>query len=288
MKQSNRFMAKIFGASVLALALALSLSSPAYAGIDVQSTCIANGGSWSGANNHTGTCTYPAGDIIADTNCGGGMDYEVYYVAGSSTGDQCNLITTIPGTPEADCDAAGGSWSGADSDNGDCAYAEGSSAAVFSCGAGYEYTETYVAGIFSSSQCSVAASDSDDETSGSDEGEVTGEGTQPITLTLGGGNNGSATFPPDACPQKCTIGSGLPAAAKDGVPSDALATVYVRVVDVGGGPGTGTYTVCFKNPDNDPVTLYRFVGGAWVAVAATTGNPICTTASGDGAFYLGG
>lgn len=287
MKMSNKLVLHAAIASFFALVLALSFTSGAYAGTDWQTPCVANGGSWSGPNGFTGTCTYFAGNIIADSNCGGSDDYEEYFNSGNPTGSACVPAATIPGTPEADCNAAGGSWSGADSDNGDCAYAAGSSAAVFACGAGYEYTETYVAGIFSSYQCSVATSDSDDDTSGSDDGEVTGEGTQPVTLVLGGGDNGSATFSPDACPQKCTIGPSLPAAAKDGVPSDALATMYVRVVDQGGAPGTGTYTVCFKNPNNDPVTVYRFVSGVWVAVAANSGNPICTTASGDGAFYLG-
>lgn len=288
MKKSNRFMTQILGACLLALALALSLSTHAYAGTDWQTPCVSNGGSWSGPNGFTGTCTYLAGNIIADSNCGGGQDYEEYFLTGNPNGSACIPIIITPSTPEADCLAASGVWSGADSNNGDCTYAAGSSAALFACGAGYEYTETYVAGLFASGQCTFTSTDSDDDTpSASDGGEVNGVGTGPITLVLGGGDNGSATFPPSSCPQKCTISPGLPAAAHAGLPSDAFATMYVRVVDEGGVPGTGTYTVCFKNPDNDPVTVYRFVGGVWVAVAANSGNPICTTASGDGAFYLG-
>lgn len=102
-----------------------------------------------------------------------------------------------------------------------------------------------------------------------------------------GSNSGSVTFPAGACPQKCTAGSTLPGPAKNSLPDGAMATIYVRVVDDGGAAGTGSYTVCFNNPDDEALTIYRYVGGAWVAIQVATTNPVCVSASGDGAFYLG-
>lgn len=76
------------------------------------------------------------------------------------------------------------------------------------------------------------------------------------------------------------------------LPNSAVATLYVRTVDAGGSPSQDTYTVCFFVNENlglNPPTIYRFVGGAWVAVAI--GNPdagvICAVESGEGAYCLG-
>jgi hypothetical protein len=113
------------------------------------------------------------------------------------------------------------------------------------------------------------------------------EDSAAATLSLGAGKNGSVTFPAGTCGQKCTISSILPAGANSSLPGGAIATLYVRVVDEGGVPGTGSYTVCFNNPDGEVLTIYRYVAGAWVALQAGSTSQLCVPGSGDGAFYLG-
>jgi hypothetical protein len=108
-------------------------------------------------------------------------------------------------------------------------------------------------------------------------------------LSLKKARNGTVTFQSGACPQKCTISNNLPAGAKNSLPGDTVATLYVRVTAEGSEPGNGSYTACFNVGDLSNPVIYKYVGGQWVAVAATTYNgQICTTASGDGAFALGG
>jgi hypothetical protein len=114
-----------------------------------------------------------------------------------------------------------------------------------------------------------------------------GNSDEQATLHLGGDHNGSATFPPGSCPQQCTINSTLPNNAKNDLPGDELATMYVRVVNEDGAPGDGSYVVCFSNPHGASLTIYRYIAGAWVALRVAAVDPICITASGDGAFYLG-
>jgi hypothetical protein len=116
---------------------------------------------------------------------------------------------------------------------------------------------------------------------------VIGPNQTGTPIDLGPGKNGTITFSPGSCSLKCKVSVGLPTAAKQAVPANAIATMYVQQVTADGSPATGSYTVCFANPDGAALTVYRFVSGAWVAVGASTLNPICTTATGDGAFYLG-
>ncbi len=177
------------------------------------------------------------------------------------------------------CEANDGTWSGPNNMNGTCTYVSGDIIAVTNCGAGYSYLVYFVADAETGSDCIADPSP--------DLGGTTANSDVPTTLNLGGEKNGSATFPAGTCPQQCTISPSLPNNAANDLPADALATMYMRVVDEGGVPGSGTYTVCFNNPNHELVTIYRFVSGAWVAVAVSEGSPICTTASGDGSFYLG-
>ncbi|MEX1247884.1 MAG: hypothetical protein WEA61_05335 [Anaerolineales bacterium] len=181
------------------------------------------------------------------------------------------------------CFASGGTWELLTFPFVSCTYPPGSDVAVAQCGQGYSVTYTYeLIGETTVDILCIQTADAPILTEDSD------NPGQPATLHLGGGKNGSVTFPPGSCPQKCTISASLPAGANSSLPSGALATLYVRVVDEGGVPGTGSYTVCFDNTDGASLTIYRYIAGAWVAVSAASSNPICTTASGDGAFYLGG
>lgn len=190
---------------------------------------------------------------------------------------------------QTECEADGGEWlgDGGSMATGTCTYPAGSTGfAAAGCDADADayVTEPWILNVSQGFDACVAA---ETETGGQNTESTEGSG-ETITLNLGGGKNGSATFPLGSCPVQCTIGPTLPIAAKNDLPGDALATVYVRVVGEDGTPYEGSYTVCFDNPDGDTLTIYRYVGGVWTAVQVAASNPICVSASGDGAFYLGG
>lgn len=196
-----------FVLALLFVCIAALSVTPALAGGPYNNVACANdGGTWSGPQTITGTCTFAANSSPAIAACGTDNDYEVTYSTGYSTGSTCTPVAAGPTTSEADCTGAGGGWRGPDSDNGTCTFAAGSSTAVTFCGANYEYSLDYTAGSATSAICTyVAPTESDEDTRDEDGGGVNGPADTPVTLALGGGNNGSATFSPDACPQKCTI-----------------------------------------------------------------------------------
>jgi hypothetical protein len=182
------------------------------------------------------------------------------------------------------CASIGGTWSGSDAVNGACTFAANGSTAVSACGVDSTYVVTVDTGNPISSSCIPVLNQENSDSTENHEGD----GTEPTTLNLGGDNNGSATFPPGTCPQKCTITPSLPVGAGNSLPGNAVATMYVRVVDEGGASGTGSYTACFNNAGGQPLVIYKYVGGAWVAqTVASTSERICVSSSGDGAFYLG-
>ncbi len=105
------------------------------------------------------------------------------------------------------------------------------------------------------------------------------------TLTLPSPKNGGVNFAAGTCAVKCTITPSLPDGTASNLPGDAIATLYMRL----GEGGAGSYSVCFDVGELTNPVIYRYVGGAWVAQAATfSGGQVCTSASGDGAFALGG
>ncbi len=161
--------------------------------------------------------------------------------------------TTTPafagGSGEGVCIANGGTWVGPNG-AGTCIYAAGDIISVVNCGEGYIYYVHYFFDVETSSECVVVPPPEDTTKFTDDENGGT------TTLNLGGEKNGSATFPPGTCPQKCTISSSLPNNAANDLPADALATMYVRVVNEDGTPGDGSYTVCFDNPDLEALIIY--------------------------------
>jgi hypothetical protein len=279
---------------VLLLSLVVATSTSA-GGVYNSSFCVSQGGTWSGSDSLNGSCTYAANSAAALAACSADEDYVVTVTSGFPTGSACDSIFSgTPSSPEATCDAAGGSWSGSDSNTGTCTYDANSAAALFSCAADEELVEFYFSGAFHHGECNLVVSGSSSDSDSDEDADETKKETDknsegPVTLVLGGDKNGDVTFPPETCTQKCTISANLPGPAKNSIPGDAAGTIYVRLVDENGNPGTGTYLVCFNNPDGHPVIMYRFVGGAWVALTfASSSNRICVSASGDGAFYLGG
>jgi hypothetical protein len=103
------------------------------------------------------------------------------------------------------------------------------------------------------------------------------------TCTLASGDWRCAYFAEGTCAVNCYIDPHLPAGAQSALPGGVITTLYVNISP---DPG-GSYSVCFENPDNESLTIYQYLGGVWVALATSTNNPICASATGDGSFYLG-
>jgi hypothetical protein len=183
------------------------------------------------------------------------------------------------------CVDNGGTWDGSDVNNGVCTWAAGSTVAVDACGNDtHAYRRTYVGGGLTGDECVQTIFPTYPYGTCGDLAEGEGE-EEEITPCYDDGSY--ATFGPGACSGNCVISTSLPKDAANHLPGDALVTLYVMVRDADGNPSTDSYTVCFANPDGDLLTIYRFVSGEWRALVNSSADPICATASGDGAFYLG-
>ncbi len=113
-------------------------------------------------------------------------------------------------------------------------------------------------------------------------------GTQTSVLRLSGERGIYAVFPFASCPQQCTISATLPRAAANDLPEEKLPKVSVRLVEVGGAPGTNVYWICFDSHGLLEPAVYRYLQGAWFRITdPQTGNPFCTFVSSGGSFYLG-
>lgn len=204
-----------------------------------------------------------------------------------------STLPTLAGGPDAQflCESNGGSWNGTSSSTGICTYPEGNTIATQACGPGHNYTQEWVTNEGPESTCVLVVTDDDDPDynliymgCGS---RVWGPQPDAVLVYLCWGYNGSVFFPAWACPQSCLIGFKLPFEAENDLPSDALATVYVQLDDTNGGPYNASYQICFENPDDELLTIYRYVSGEWRALNTSSRSLVCTTASGDGSFYLG-
>lgn len=181
------------------------------------------------------------------------------------------------------CEDNGGTWSGSNVNTGLCTWGAGSAVALDACGNDtHAYKRSYVSGTLTGDQCTQTVF-----SYGSTCADMAEGGDQQEEITPCYTNNSSATFGPGACSGNCVVSSSLPRDAANNLPGDSLDTLYVMVRDEDGNPTTDSYTVCFNNASGALLTIYRFVSGAWSAFATSSGDPICATASGDGAFYLG-
>lgn len=207
------------------------------------------------------------------------------------------LLASRPSTAatiEDDCVGNFGTWSGPSSDDGTCTYAANSNYAISHCGADSIYTETFDSSTeTTTTACTAVAPTSTQSTSGYAGGcrrEVRGPLPHPVKISLCHGKNGTVIFPTGACELKCTISSGIPAAAARKLPVDAEATLYVRVVNSGGVPGNDSYTVCFTltGLDLNPPVVFRFFNGKWelAAIGNSENAFICVVGAGDGAYSL--
>ncbi len=112
--------------------------------------------------------------------------------------------------------------------------------------------------------------------------------TQTSVLRLSGERNIYAIFPFASCPQQCTISATLPHSAANDLPEEKLPKVSVRLVEIGGAPGTNVYWVCFDSHGLLEPAVYRYLHGAWVRITdPRSGNPFCAFVSSSGSFYLG-
>ena len=191
-------------------------------------------------------------------------------------------------TLETACISAGGSWTDSGGGWGSCRYPANNGTAISNCGANSSYTVTYEPNESIITVCS-ASSGGGGAVYGGCRNEVRGILEAPDTIYVCHGKNGQATFPTGACELKCSISTGLPSGPARNLPRHAVATVYVRVVDADGSPASDSYIVCFDlDEDLDTPAIYRYVSGAWIwQPASISGNKICTSASGDGSFFLG-
>jgi hypothetical protein len=188
-----------------------------------------------------------------------------------------------------------------------CFFSSGHAAALAVCGPGYDVSYYYgdlpPLTFLGGPACDLAGGSSPAPSGGSSYvgsveyhyppygqsgAQTNGSNEEEVTLCLSKGKNGCVNFEVGACQNNCTISATLPVAAADALPAGALAKLYIRPIDENGEPSASGYTVCFDNPDGAEVVIYKFAGGEWVALTfSSTADSLCTTSSGEGAFYLG-
>jgi hypothetical protein len=111
---------------------------------------------------------------------------------------------------------------------------------------------------------------------------------QESLLRLSGERGIYAIFPFSSCPQQCTLSVTLPNAAENQLPEDIKRTVSVRLVELGGAPGTNVYWLCFERPRFANPAVFRFLESGWTRITdPRSGDPFCTLVSSGGSFYLG-
>jgi len=107
-------------------------------------------------------------------------------------------------------------------------------------------------------------------------------------LRLSGERGIYAIFPFASCPQQCTMSATLPRAAANDLPSTTVRKVSVRLVEIGGAPGTNVYWLCFEKPRTADPAVYRYLENAWTRITLErSSDPFCTFVNSGGSFYLG-
>ncbi|MBI3159459.1 MAG: hypothetical protein HYZ26_07660 [Chloroflexi bacterium] len=274
-----------FGAAILLAALA---SSSALAGDDAQTICEGNGGRWVGSGGSpttTGYCTLPANNPVTLATCAPGETLEQYWEADALLAENCFVKDPTTSTNEVDCMySLGGVWA-AESNGYSCTVAHDY---LGDCPAGQTTTYYYdLSYDFVNYTCSGGGNGNGSSLRnpgyGKHGGKIKDDGSG--SAHLGGNRNGSFYYNAGTCAGGCIFTPNLPGGAAASLPADAVATLYIRIAD----GGTGSYTVCFDAIGMSNPVIYQYVSGAWVALPVFfSGGQVCATASGDGAFALGG
>ncbi len=288
-------------AQVLLVLLVVVAASPGTAAVTAEEVCESGGGSWSiSLSAETGYCTYPVGHSLVSGYCASGSILYLHYVDGHLDDTTCKGIWPEKGDSKDGCWLIGGEFDDTDPDLvtctvthtefGDCpattVYSyekpkdEFHSTMTFTCEDGAPTTSTGGGG---GSSAAPARTPGYGKTGNGFSDDGTG------SARLGGGKNGTLYYNPGTCAGSCSVSATLPKGAKSSLPGGTKATLYVRVVDANGNPASSGYTACFDPGKLTSPVIYRYVSGAWVAQAVFfSGGQVCTSASGDGSFALGG
>lgn len=279
-----------FRAMFLALLVAVLLgglaSTTALAGATGQEICEGNGGQWNGGNASTGLCIYSFTNPQSTSTCPANQALLVTFTADSPTGQICG----VPLNPQVEftsfsCFLVDGEFA----QNGTDATCTVSHDFYGDCSGSTIYYGTIVLSNFSTThyECVGGGGGNSQTIRNPGFGKYGGKikTDSAGSAFLGGNKNGSFNYDAGTCSLGCIYSPSLPSGAANNLPAGTLATFYVRLAE----DGDGTYTVCFDVTGIANPVIYRYISGAWVPQAiALTGGQACTSASGDGAFALGG
>lgn len=275
-----------FGLILLALILVGAKTVAAAPLFTAHDDCTANGGRWVDYNSNDGQngyCNLPVGNSITLATCANDNEaLEQFYDTGSLAFANCYPADGSDGNDPTSCQyTLGGVWANGTTENtctvshdyiGDCpgqitiySYDPNTSTLIgFTCGGTASGPNGNLFKYFVK----------DDDGSGE------------LSLMK---PQGDFQYFAGTCSGKCIINHSIPERAANSLPADALTTLYVRLVDDFGESTTGFYIVCFDLGSLSNPVIYRFTGGIWVAqIISIGGGNVCTSATSDGVFALGG
>lgn len=262
--------------------------------LTAQDDCLANGGRWihfGASDGENGYCILPVGSSVALATCSNDDEFvEQFYSAGVLQSATCNTADGSDGNDASGCQyVLGGSFSSSGPYYsyctvthdyiGDCPgqttyyYYYLGSYQGFTCSGGASYGGGYggYAGYYYLNQFKH---------------HITDDEAGELDMIK---KNGEFDYEAGTCSGKCIISPSIPNPAFKTLPDDATDKLYVRLVDENGDSTEGFYTVCFNLGDITNPIIYRYVGGSWVPQAISIGGgQVCTSATGDGVFALGG
>lgn len=279
--------ALLIAALMAGLIFSTALAGPATA----QVICEDSGGVWDGGSASTGECFYPFNHALSISECGGLNDAIRYLVYNSDTqiGQGCAGLSNLQtfGFGNLTCQLWAGDFSG-DATNATCTishdYFGDCPATTVYHGVFNSYYHLFETTDF---ECTGGGGSSSQSGRNPGHGKYGGKikTDESGSSHLGGNKNGSFYYDAGTCAAGCIFTPNLPGGAANSLPADVIATLYIRLA----GGGNGSYSVCFDVTGIANPVIYRYISGAWVAQPISfSGGQACTTASGDGAFALGG
>lgn len=291
----TQFFQKVGNALLIAALLAGLTFATAFAGDDAQVICEGNGGIWTGGTASNGDCYYPFNHAFTINNCGAPSNvvYRVEYNANTEVGTFCDYFAIVTSDfSELTCALWDGDF-GPDPSNATCTITHDY---FGDCPSTTIYHSQFVLTSYMTTHFECTGGSGGSSASGGGSGQQSGnpgfgnyggkiKTDRTGSAQLGGNKNGSFHYDAGTCAAGCIYSPNLPGGAANSLPDGVVATLYVRLAD----DGAGSYTVCFDVAGISSPMIYRYISGAWVAQPLTfTGGQVCTSASGDGAFALGG